>query len=135
MSIILFVKKILMEKCTGISFIDGTTLWGCRNRRKYIHKTFKGMAQRGKCSMKWLFGFELHLIYNEKESQFHDNTSETWTTWNNWNTMPLWIFIYVKLIAGKGYIDKELFHKLFGDWIHFIIKLKSNMEIAIMRGQ
>ena len=30
------------------------------------NNTFKGIAQRGKCSMGWLFGFKLHLICNEK---------------------------------------------------------------------
>ena len=30
------------------------------------HRVFKGIAQRGKCSMGWFFGFKLHLICNEK---------------------------------------------------------------------
>ena len=47
----LFIKKILLGKCTGISFVNGTPLRVCRNRRIHIHKTFQGIAQRGKCSM------------------------------------------------------------------------------------
>ena len=47
----LFIKKVLLGKCTGISFIDSTPLRVCRNRRIHIHKTFQGIAQRGKCSM------------------------------------------------------------------------------------
>ena len=62
----LFIKKVLLGKCTGISFLDSTPLRVCRNQRIHIHKTFKGIAQRGKCSMGWFFGFKLHLIYNEK---------------------------------------------------------------------
>ena len=31
-----------------------------------IHKTFKDLAERGKCSMGWFFGFKLHLIINGK---------------------------------------------------------------------
>ena len=38
----------------------------CRNQRIHIHKVFKGIAQRGKCSMGWFFGFKLHLICNER---------------------------------------------------------------------
>ena len=38
----------------------------CKNQRIHIHKTFKGIAQRGKCSMGWFFGFKRHLICNEK---------------------------------------------------------------------
>ena len=62
----LFIKKVLLGKCTGISFVDSTPLRVCRNQRILIHKTFKGIAQRGKCSMGWFFGFKLHLICNEK---------------------------------------------------------------------
>lgn len=38
--------------CTGISFVDSTPLRVCRNQRILIHKTFEGLAQRGKCSMR-----------------------------------------------------------------------------------
>ena len=62
----LFVKKVLLGKCTGISFVDSTPLRVCKNQRIHIHKVFKGIAQRGKCSMGWFFGFKLHLICNEK---------------------------------------------------------------------
>lgn len=61
----LFIKKFLLCKCTGISFVDSTPLRVCKNQRIHIHKTFKGIAQRGKCSMGWFFGFKLHLICNE----------------------------------------------------------------------
>ena len=47
----IFIKKVLLGKCTGISFVDSTPLRVCRNQRIHIHKTFKGIAQRGKCSM------------------------------------------------------------------------------------
>ena len=66
LSLAIFIKKVLLGKCTGISFVDSTPLRVCRNQRNSIHKIFKGIAQRGKCSMGWLFGFKLHLICNEK---------------------------------------------------------------------
>ena len=62
----LFIKKVLLGKCTGISFVDSTPLRVCKNQRIHIHKVFKGIAQRGKCSMGWFFGFKLHLICNEQ---------------------------------------------------------------------
>ena len=62
----IFIKKVLLGKCTGISFVDSTPLRVCRNQRIRIHKTFKGIAQKGKCSMGWFFGCKLHLICNEK---------------------------------------------------------------------
>ena len=53
----IFIKKVLLGKCTGISFVDSTPLRICRNQRILINKTFKSIAQRGKCSMGWFFGF------------------------------------------------------------------------------
>ena len=58
----LFIKKVLLGKCTGISFVDSTPLRVCKNQRIHIHKVFKGIAQRGKSSMGWFFGFKLHLV-------------------------------------------------------------------------
>ena len=57
MPLALFIKKVLLGKCTGISFADSTPLRVCRNQRIHVHKVFKGIAQRGKCSMGWFFGF------------------------------------------------------------------------------
>ena len=62
----IFIKKVLLETCTGISFVDSPPLRVCRNQRILIHKTFEGLAERGRCSMGWFFGFKLHLIINDK---------------------------------------------------------------------
>ena len=35
----------------GIAYVDSTPLRVCKHQRILIHKTFKGIAQRGKCSM------------------------------------------------------------------------------------
>ena len=61
-----FIKEVLLGTCTGISFVDSTPLRVCRNQRILIHKTFEGLAERGKCSMGWFFGFKLHLIIDDK---------------------------------------------------------------------
>ena len=59
----LFIKKVLLGKCTGISFVDSTPLRVCRNQRIHIHKVFRGIAQRGKCSMGWCFdNFIVNLL-------------------------------------------------------------------------
>ncbi|NJL57623.1 IS982 family transposase [bacterium] len=52
--------------CTGISFIDSTPLAVCHNRRIPQHKTFAGLAQRGKTSVDWFYGFKLHLVVNDR---------------------------------------------------------------------
>lgn len=47
----IFIKKILLETCTGISFIDSTVLRVCRNQRILIHKAFERLAEHGRSSM------------------------------------------------------------------------------------
>ncbi len=50
---IIFVKKCLSGKCTGISFVDSTLLRVCRNQRIHMHRVFKGIAQRDKWNLSW----------------------------------------------------------------------------------
>ena len=99
-----------------------------------MHKTFKGFAARGKCSMGWFFGFKLHLICNEKGELLNFMVTPGDTD----DRKPLedkrFIeSIYDKLVADKGYISQDLFNRLFVDGIQLITKLKSNMKGAIMR--
>ena len=131
--LVLFIKKVLLGKCTGISFVDSTPLRVCRNQRIHIHKVFKGIAQRGKCSMGWFFGFKLHLICNEKGEVLNFII----TPGDVDDRKPLEYkafveFIYEKLVGDKGYIGKNLFQRLFVDGIQLITKLKSNMKGALM---
>jgi hypothetical protein len=133
MPMVMFLKVCCLGKCTGVSFIDSTPLKVCHIKREKGHKVFQGIAQKGKCSMGWFFGFKLHLVINDKgeildflltqgnvddreplkDKSFHDK-------------------IFGKLIADKGYISKDLFEELFIDGIHLITKLKKNMKNALM---
>ncbi len=45
-------------RCTGISFVDSTTLDVCDSHRIRQHKVFQGLAQRGKISTGWFYGFK-----------------------------------------------------------------------------
>lgn len=129
----IFIKKVLLGKCTGISFVDSTLLRVCRNQRIHIHKTFKGIAQRGKCSMGWFFGFKLHLICNEKGELL--NFMITPGDVDDRKPLDYKAFVemlYGKLVGDKGYIGKDLFQRLFVDGIQLITKLKNNMKGALM---
>lgn len=64
--LLLYMMKLKNGKCTGISFIDSTTLDVCNNRRIYPHKVFKGIAERGKSSTGLFYGFKLRLVVNDK---------------------------------------------------------------------
>ena len=64
--LLLFLKMNGLGKSTGVNFVDSTALSVCRNQRIHSHKVFKGLAERGKTTMGWFFGFKLHLIINDK---------------------------------------------------------------------
>ena len=49
---------------TGLYYIDSTALPVCDTHRINRHKVFAGLAERGKTSMGWFFGFKLHLVFN-----------------------------------------------------------------------
>ncbi len=129
----IFIKKVLLGKCIGISFVDSTPLSVCKVQRIHCHKVFKGIAQRGKSSMGWFFGFKLHLICNEKGELLNfmitpgDVDDRKPLEYKNFVE-----FLYGKLVGDKGYIGKNLFQRLFVDGIQLITKLKSNMKGALM---
>ena len=64
--LLLFFQTCALGKCTGISIIDSTPLVSCHIKRMHMHKTMKGWAQKGKCTMGWFYGFKLHLVINDK---------------------------------------------------------------------
>ena len=104
-----------------------------KNQRILIHKTFKGIARRGKCSMGWLFGFKLHLICNERGKLL--NFMITPGDVDDRKPLEYKAFVeltYGKLVGDKGDISKKLLERLFVDGIQLITKLKSNMKGALM---
>lgn len=128
-----FLQVSCLGKCTGISFIDSTPLRVCHIKREKQNKVFKELAQKGKCSMGWFYGFKLHLVINDKGEILdflftHGNVDDRAPLKNkNFHDK-----IFGKLIADKGYISKTLFDNLFIDGIHLITKIKKNMKNSLM---
>ena len=60
----LFIKNVLLSKCTGINFVDSTPLRVCKNQRIHIHKVFKGIAQRRHAPM--YKGLLIHSLHCSK---------------------------------------------------------------------
>ena len=128
-----FIKEVLLGKCTGVSYVDSTPLKVCNNKRIHNHRVFKGLAQRGKCSMGWFFGFKLHIIINDKGELLNFMITPA----NTDDREPLKNASFVEKVTGKlcgdkGYIDKRLFDFLFLDGVQVITKIKSNMRNILM---
>ena len=100
----LFIKKVLLGKCTGISFVDSTPLRVYKNQRIHIHKVFRGIAKRGKCSMGWFFGFKLHLICNEKGELLNFMI----TPGDVDDRKPLECKAFIEFLYGKLVADKDV---------------------------
>lgn len=125
----IFLKSENLSECTGISFVDSTPLRVCHNRRIHQHKTFKGIAMRGQCSLGWFYGFKLHVFTNDKGGII--DCMITAGNVDDRNPIQYKSFIkrlYGKVFGDKGYISKELFQNLFSQGIHLVTKLKKNMK-------
>jgi hypothetical protein len=129
----IFLQSCCLGKCSGISFLDSTVLKACHYKREKQNKVFKGIANKGRGTMGWFFGFKLHIVINQrgeiidflitqgnvddrqplKDKAFHDK-------------------VFGKIFADRGYIGKDLFEKLFVDGIHLVTKIKKNMKNALM---
>ncbi len=119
--------KTRMGKVTGISYIDSTSIGVCRNIRITRNKVFKGIAQRGKSSMGWFFGFKLHIVVNE----VGELLSFKLTRGNTHDQIPvkdLCKNLFGKLFGDKGYLGKKLFSDLWEQGVHLITNIRANMK-------
>lgn len=120
-----------LESCSGISFIDSTILTACHIRRASSHKTFKGIASKGKTSTGWFYGLKLHLIINEKgqllsfqltSGHVHDLSV----------VEDLSEKIFGHLFGDKGYLSAKVFKKLYEKGIKLITTIRKNMKNRLL---
>jgi hypothetical protein len=129
----LYLMNRALGKCSGISFVDSTTLVVCRNQRIHSHKVFDGLAARGKTSMGWFYGFKLHLVINDKGEIISFVLTPGNTSDCDKNVMTkLTRDLTGRLFGDKGYLSKALFEELFQRGITLITKLKKNMKNKLM---
>ena len=93
--------------CSGISFMDSTSLRVCHNKRIHQHQVFQNLATRGKTSVDWFFGFKLHLVVNDKGELL--NFQVTPGNVDDRKPVPkLLQQLFGKVYADKGYISLKL---------------------------
>jgi hypothetical protein len=113
----------LKGKPTGIEFIDPTCIKVCLNIRIPRHKTFSGIAQRGKGTMGWLYGFKLHMIVNYQG----EIVAAKVTTGNVHDTQLVEALaqgLTAKLYGDKGYLSKALEANLFDKGVALITTVR-----------
>ena len=118
-------------KVTGVSFIDSIMITVCKNQRINSHRVFYGIAQRGRNSVGWFYGFKLHLIINDR-GEFLAFKLTPANTDDRRPVPKLCTDIFGKLFGDKGYISQELFEELLQQGIQLITKLRKNMRNKLM---
>lgn len=116
---------------TGTFYIDTSTIAVCHKKRISRNKVFDGLAEIGKSTYGWFFGFKLHLVINE----IGEIQSLTLTKGNVDDRKP--VPTITKRLTGllfgdKGYIKKELFEKLFDRGLKLVTKVKKGMKNVLI---
>lgn len=118
--------------CSGISFLDSTSLKVCHNRRIQQHKVFQNLAARGKTSVDWFFGFKLHLVVND-QGELLNVVLTPGNTDDRTPVLKLLQQLFGKVFADKGYVSQKLAQQLLESaGIQLITKLKRNMKQRLM---
>ncbi|RLV58340.1 IS982 family transposase [Parashewanella curva] len=112
--------------------MDSTPLVVCNNLRIQSHKVFKGIAERGKSSTGWKYGFKLHLVINH----LGEFLSFCVTKGNIDDRKPVadlvgelvgWIY------GDKGYLSEKLRAWLAENDIHLVTKVRKNMKAKALK--
>jgi hypothetical protein len=99
--------KHCFGSCTGISFVDATSLKVCHNRRIWSHRVFKNLASRGKTSVDWFLGFKVHLVVNELGELL--NVAVTPGNIDDRRPVPSLVQgLRGKIFADRGYVSQKL---------------------------
>jgi len=123
-----YFQQTCLGDCTGVSFIDSTSLDVCLTQRISSHKVFSGLAERGKTSTGWFFGFKLHLVINDRGELL----SMHLTPGNVDDRKPVPKLVrnlFGKVFGDKGYISQPLAEQLMQLFnVQLITKLRSNSK-------
>ncbi len=130
----IFVQTCCLGQITGISFIDTTLISVFKNKRISRNKVFEDIAQVGKSTMGWFFGFKVHLVINEKG----EILNFVITQGNVDDREPLKNVRFIsklkgKLFGDKGYLSSVLSELLFVNRIQLITNIKKNMKNSLMQ--
>ena len=116
-----------LGSCSGISFIDNAILSVCHIRRASSHKTFRGIASKGKTSTGWFCGFKLHLVVNDQG----DILAFQLTSGNIHDLIPVEDLVkklFGWLFGDRGYLSSKMFRTLYEKGIKLITTIRKNMK-------
>lgn len=114
-------------EATEANFVDSTKIQVCKNKRISNNKVFKNIAEIGKSTMGWFFGFKLHIVVNQN-GELLNVVITRGNTDDRTPVHKLFKNFTGKVYADKGYVSKELFKTLYQKGVKLITGLKKNMK-------
>lgn len=131
--LVAFLKLKRLVKSNSITFIDSTKIRVCHNKRIKRNRTFEGVAEIGKSTMGWFYGFKLHIAITETGELCGANLSKGNVDDRNQDVLDEVLKnVSGKLFADKGYISKKLFEHLFEQGTLLITNVRKNMKNRLM---
>ncbi len=116
-------------------FIDSTSLKVCYNYNIYNHKVNSDIAQRGKSTKGWFYGFKLHGICNE----YGDLEKILFTPGNindNKTLERMVEDIEGTVTCDAGYlVKKDVFQRIFNNYRKVYIATRKNMKRIMTKEQ
>lgn len=120
----------LKGTCTGLSIADATPLAVCHNLRIQRHRVFKGIAQRGKSSTGWFYGFKLHAVINQRGELLAIKVTPG-NVDDRKGLLAIASGLFGTMYADKGYIGKEFVHKMKDKGIDIVTRVRKNMKAVV----
>ena len=102
----------------------------CINLRIPRHKVFKDIAQRGKTSTGWFYGFKLHMVINHVGELISVHISAG-NVDDRTTVLKMVEKLAGKLLGDKGYIKSSLVDELLQQGLELITTVKKTMKKVV----
>lgn len=118
-----------------IKAVDSTPLPVCKKKRIIRHKVFKGVAERGKNSVDWFYGFKLHAVC-DIDGKLLSITITPGNIDDRAVLDTLFVGIDGTILGDAGYLLKKTdWKKYFDDNKYLFTGVRKNMKKIMTRQQ